>query len=118
MNLKKITDLKFDKGWKYLVYFDFLLPALIYLIAWLTQAPFAAKIFHSYEMFIVNPIPDIKTMTGIIGFVYHLGIIGYTIKKRNYADLAVSFVLTLLTAAMFIFEINYLILKPLRFASF
>jgi hypothetical protein len=118
MNLKKITDLKFDKGWKYLVYFDFLLPALIYLIAYLSQAPFAAKIFHSYEMFIVNPIPNIKTLTGIIGLVYHTGILGYAIKKHHYADLAVSAVLALLTAAFFFFEINYLILKPLTFASF
>lgn len=118
MNLKKLRDFKFDRGWKYLVYFDFLLPALFFLIALLTQSPFMAKIFHSYEMFIVNPIPDIKTLTGIIGFAYHLGIIGYAIKKRDYIDLGVSAVLTLLITAMFIFAINYVIVRPLNFASF
>lgn len=45
MVLKKLRDFKFDKGWKLLIYFDFLLPALIFLIALMTQSPFIAKIF-------------------------------------------------------------------------
>jgi len=123
MGMKKIRDFKFDKGWKLLIYFDYLLPALIYLIAFLTQAPFAAKLFHSYEMFIVSPIPNFSALTGIIGLIYHIGIIGYTIKKRYIRDIAVSLLLTLLTVAMFTvridgIEINYFILQPLRFASF
>lgn len=118
MNLKKLMNFNFDKGWKLLIYFDFLLPALLFLLAWLTNAPFIAKIFHSYEMFIVNPIPDFKALTGIIGLVYHIGIIGYTVKKRNYIDMTISVIMTLLITAFFIFEINYLIIRPLNFASF
>lgn len=118
MVLKKLRDFKFDKGWKLLIYFDFLLPALIFLIALMTQSPFIAKIFHSYEMFIVSPIPNIKALTGIIGLVYHAGIIVYTVKKRNYIDMAISIIITLLIAAMFLFEINYIILRPLKSSSF
>lgn len=123
MGLKKIKDFNFDKGWKLLVYFDYVLPALIYLIAFLTQAPFIAKLFHSYEMFIVDPVPSFRALTGIIGLIYHAGIIAFTVKKRNFKDTAVCVILTLITLAFFTFridgiEINYYILQPLRFASF
>ncbi len=118
MKVRNVMDIKFDRGWKLLTYFDFLLPALLFLLAWLTQIPALAKIFHSYEMFIVNPIPNFKSLTGIIGLLYHIGIIGYTIKKRNYKDMAISIVLSLLIVTYFLFEINYIILKPLSFASF
>lgn len=117
MSLEKIKNFKFDKGWKLLAYFDYLLPALIFLLALLTQAPFIARIFHSYEMFIVNPVPNIKTFTGIIGLAYHAGIIGYTIKKRNYIDMAITVIMTLFLAAIFLFEINYIILRSLKFSN-
>lgn len=118
MRIYNIKNFKFDRGWKLLIYFDVLLPAFLFLLALLTQMPALAKIFHSYEMFIVNPIPDFKSLTGIIGLAYHIGIIGYTVKKRNYIDMAISIILTLLIAVFFLFEINYMILKPLTFASF
>lgn len=118
MSMEKIKSFKFDKGWKLLAYFDFLLPALIFLLAFLTQAPYIARLFHSYEMFIVNPVPNIKTLTGIVGLAYHTGIIGYTIKKRNYIDIAITVMMTLFIAAFFLFGINYIILRPLTFSSF
>lgn len=112
----KTKEFKFDRGWKLLLYFDILLPALIYLIAFLTGSPLISTLFHSYEMFIVSPIPDIKALTGIIGLIYHVGILIYTLIKRNYKDFAVSLIISLIVAAFFLAEINYLIIKPLEFA--
>lgn len=113
-----LKSFKFDKGWKLLIYFDIIVPALLYAIALITNIPALAKLFHSYEMFIVNPIPNLITFTGLIGIVYHIGIMVYTIVKRNYWDMALCILLSLLITTFFYFEINYLILQPLSFASF
>lgn len=112
MNAKEI---KFDKGWKYLVYFDIVLPGIVFLLALLTKSPFLSKLFHSYETFVVSPIPNFVTLTGIIGLVYHLGIIIYTIIKKNYRDLMICLGITILVALFFFFELNYQIIKPLVF---
>ncbi len=111
----KSKELKFDKGWKYLVYFDFILPGILFLIAWIAGSPFISKIFHSYEVFIISPIPNFKAFTGIIGLLFHLGIIIYTIIKKNYRDMVICIVITLIIALFFYFDLNYQLIKPLVF---
>lgn len=115
---KLLKRFKFDKGWKLLIYFDFFIPAILFVIAFLTSSPNLAKLFHSYEIFIVNPIINITAYIGIIGFLYHLGIIIYTIIKRNYRDMLLCIIISMVITAFFWFEINYLIIKPLNFSSF
>ncbi len=114
----KLKEFKFDKGWKLLIYFDVLLPAVLFLLAWVTKIPQLSMLFHSYETFIVSPIPNFQAFTGILGLLFHVGIIGYTLYKKNYKDLAICLLITLIVAAFFFFEINYLIIKPLVFAGF
>lgn len=109
---------EFNKGWKLLIYFDIILPALLFTAAFFSGLPFLAKIFHSYELFIVNPIPDFTSFIGIIGLLYHLGIIIYTLRKRDLKDIIFSTFLTLAILVFFWFEINYFIIKPLNFSSF
>lgn len=109
---------KFDKGWKFLIYFDIILPAILFVVAFLTGIPSLSKLFHSYELFIVSPIPSLTSLIGIIGLIYHLGIITYTVLKRNFIDMLICIIITLATTAFFLFEINYLIIKPLNFATF
>lgn len=113
----KTKGFKFDKGWKYLLYFDILLPALLFLLAWLIKTPRLSMLFHSYEIFVVNPIPNFQALTGIVGLLFHVGIIGYTLKKRDFKDMIWCLIITLVMAGFFFFEINYLILKPLEFAT-
>lgn len=107
---------KMDKGWKYLLYFDLILPALLFLLAWLIQSPKMSMLFHAYEIFLVNPIPDLKALTGIIGLLYHGGVLGYTLYKHNYKDFALCLSITLAVVVFFLFEINYRIPIPLDFA--
>lgn len=111
-----IKNIKLDKGWKLLIYFDIIVPAFIFLLALITNTPFLAKLFHSYEMFIVNPIPNLTALTGIIGLIYHLVLPGYTLFKRDYKDLALCLLIIILITLFFLFEINYFILKPLSFS--
>ncbi len=113
----KIKDFKFDKGWKVLIYFDILLPVLLYLLAWLLKIPQLSMLFHSYEIFIISPIPNFQALTGILGLLFHIGVLGYTLIKKNKKDFALSLVISLVVAAFFWFELNYVILKPLVFAT-
>lgn len=109
---------RFDNGWKLLIYFDIILPAILFVAAFFSGMPSLAKIFHSYEIFIVNPIPNLTSFIGIIGLIYHLGILIYTVIKRDFIDMLICIIITLAIAAFFLFEINYLIIRPLNFASF
>jgi riboflavin transporter FmnP len=111
-----LKNIKLDKGWKYLLYFDFILPALLYVLAFVLNAPKLSILFHSYGMYVINPIPNFQTLTGIVGLLFHLGILGYTLYKRNFKDFAVSLAITAAIAAYFLFEINYIIIRPLNFA--
>ena len=112
-----LKGFKFDKGWKFLLYFDIILPALLFLLAWLVKAPRLAMLFHSYEIFVINPIPNFLTLTGIVGLLFHGGVLAYTLFKRDYKDFGICLALSLMVAAFFLLEINYLILKPLEFAA-
>lgn len=112
----KLTDVKFNKSWKLLVYFDVLLPAILYLLAMLAKIPQISILFHSYLIFIINPIPDFQALTGILGLLFHVGIIGYTLIKRDYKDMAICIGIALFVTAFFWFELNYAIIKPLVFA--
>ena len=113
-----LKNIKFDKGWKLLIYFDIIVPAILYAIALLTDIPFLSGLFHAYEIFIVSPIINFASYIGIVGFVYHLGIIIYAIKKRDLFDIIFCIIITIAIAAFFWFEINYLIIKPLNFMRF
>ena len=110
-----IKEIKIDKGWKILVYFDFVLPAVLYLLALISGSPVLAKLFHSYETFVISPVPDPGALTGIIGLVFHAGIIVYTILKKNIGDLMLCIIITALVVMFFLFGINYAILRPLQF---
>lgn len=113
-----MKNLKFDKGWKFLIYFDIVLPAILFIIAFFSGIPFFAKLFHSYELFIVNPIPNLTSYIGIIGLIYHLMVIVYALIKRDLYDTILCIIITLATVAFFWFEINYIIIKPLNFSRF
>ena len=112
----KIKEFKFDRGWKLLVYLDLVPPAILYLLALVTKVPQLSLLFHSYETFIIDPIPDFKALTGILGLLIHIGVIGYSIVKRNHRDMVLCIIIFLLVVAFFWFDLNYVIIRPLEFA--
>ena len=116
MRAVKIKEFKFDRGWKLLVYLDLVLPAILYLLALVTKVPQLSLLFHSYETFIIDPIPDFKALTGILGLLIHIGVIGYSIVKRNHRDMVLCIIIFLLVVAFFWFDLNYVIIRPLEFA--
>lgn len=116
----KLKDFKFDRGWKILIYFDLLLPLMLFLLAWLMPIQgmkgLFAVLFHSYGLYVMSPIPHFAALTGIIGLLYHAGILGYTLKKRRLLDLLICALITLAVVLYFMFEINYQVIKPLSFS--
>ncbi|MCX7773412.1 MAG: hypothetical protein N2376_09915 [Clostridia bacterium] len=114
----KFRSFKFDKGWKLLVYCDLLLPAALFLLAWLSKLPPLSKLFHAYMIYVISPIPNIGALAGLIGIVLHFGCIGYALSKKDVKDLAACLVISLVIVLFFIFGINYAMIKPLEFASF
>lgn len=116
----KIKDFKFNRGWKVLIYFDLAIPIILYLLALLFPIlrirSFFALLFHSYNLYILKTIPDIVSFTGIVGFLYHLGIIGYTLKKRYIKDFILCLLISIVITLIFLTGINYEIIKPLNFA--
>lgn len=115
----KIRNIKFNRGWKLLIYFDLAIPVILYLFALLFPilriSSIFALLFHSYNLYIVKTIPDFVSFTGIVGLLYHLGIMGYALYKRNLKDFILCLLISILVTLIFLTGINYAIIKPLNF---
>ena len=117
MSEKKPFELK--KMWQWLVYLYVLLPALLFLLGFLTRnmdmGILFARLFHSYCLYVVNPIPDVPSMTGIVGAVLALGVVFYTLYRRDFRDFGVSFALIALNFLYYFTQTNYLLIRYLGF---
>ena len=74
-----------------------------------------ARLFHSYCLYVVNPIPDVPSMTGIVGAVLALGVVFYTLYRRDFRDFGVSLALIALNFLYYFTQTNYLLIRYLRF---
>ena len=96
-----------------------MLPALLFLLGFLTRnmdmGILFARLFHSYCLYVVNPIPDVPSMTGILGAVLALGVVFYTLYRRDFRDFGVSFALIALNFLYYFTQTNYLLIRYLRF---
>ena len=118
MSEKKPFELK--KMWQWLVYLYVILPAILFLLGFLTRnmemGVVFARLFHSYCLYIVNPIPDVPSLTGIFGAVLALGMVFYTLYRRDFRDFGLSMALIVLNFAFYFTQTNYLLICYLRFA--
>jgi hypothetical protein len=115
----KFKPFRIDRCWKILIYFDLILPAILYLIALLfplsgIRSAFA-NLFHSYGLYVMKTLPDPASFSGIVGLLYHGAAMFYTARKRNTPDLLICMAITILVTFYFAFDINYQIIKPLSF---
>lgn len=117
MSEKKSFELK--KMWQWLVYLYLVLPGLLFFLGVLTRnmdlGVVFARLFHSYCLYVVNPIPDVPSMTGILGAVLALGTVFYTLYRRDFRDFGFSFVLIVLNFLFYFTQTNYLLTRFLRF---
>lgn len=117
MSEKKSFELK--KMWQWLVYLYLVLPGLLFFLGVLTRnmdiGVMFARLFHSYCLYVVNPIPDVPSMTGILGAVLALGTVFCTLYRRDFRDFGFSFVLIVLNFLFYFTQANYLLTRFLRF---
>ena len=124
---KKPFKLEFNRSWKWLLYFDLVLPGLLYVLAFLPLADIRqlfARLFHSYSLFIVNPIPHPLEANSIMGYIagfpgliYHVWLLISALRKKNFVDFGISLFIFLIIILFFFFDFNYAILKPLQFEN-
>lgn len=118
MSEKKSLELK--KMWQWLLYLYLVLPLVLFVLGLLTRnldmGVMFARLFHSYCMYVVNPIPDVPSMTGIFGAVLALGVVFYTLYRRDFKDFGISLGLIALNAVFYYTQLNYLLIRFLRFA--
>ncbi len=115
------SRLRMDRGWKWLLYLDVVLPGVLYLLAlpqWGGFSRLFAQFFHTWALFVMNPVPALPTLVGVPGLLLHLGMVGWCLWRRRWVDALVCLLFAGLMAAFFLVTIdgtalNYWALLPL-----
>lgn len=117
---KSTKSFEINKGWQWLFYIYLVLPLLLFGMAYLLRdaslGVSLARIFHSYNLYVVNPFPDMSSLSGIIGLIIPLYFLYKTVRRRDYVDLGLCLLLIALNALYFLMEWNYLFIHYLHFA--
>ena len=121
--MSRVRGFQINHGWQWLIYIDFILPSLIYILALLPLGAFRgqlARIFHSYMLYILYPWPDFQSFTGIVAPLLHLYFLIQGIRKKNKTDIILAVVFWLILTLFFTLKIdgtqlNYYILRFLDF---
>lgn len=112
---------KMDKAWHWLLYIDFILPLILFIIVLLLPSSeikqIFSKIFHNYNLFIINIVPNFISLTGILGILIHTAAIVYSIIKKDNKSLIICIIFSILIFLYFFFDINYLLIPMLEFAA-
>ncbi|MDP4152080.1 MAG: hypothetical protein Q8865_01375 [Bacillota bacterium] len=109
--LKKFSE-RFP-SFSMLFYIDVVLPAILYLIARFYSG--MSALFHNYGLFVMRPIPNFKSYTGIAGTLICLYFIFKAVIKRNWVDAVLTIFLTIAVFAYFYFKLNYMVSGTLTF---
>lgn len=121
-NMKeKLNNFEVKKSWQWLLYMYLVLPGLMFVIAYIggdsAIGTYFSKIFHSYNLYAINPIPHITSLTGIIGLIIPLYLMWKAFRRKDYKDLIITAILFVGIAVFFYFEVNYVLLKLLKFGG-
>lgn len=117
--LDRIRNFDMNKSWMWLLYLDLVLPLCLFLLAYVLNALgtgfFLSKLFHTYNLFVINPIPNFTSFTGILGLILHIGVIAYALWKKDWRDVLACVGITALVFLYFFFEVNYIFTYMLKF---
>lgn len=120
---QKIFNSKMKYGWQWLIYFDLVFPTLLFILALLPISGLdnsLANMFHIYMIYIVNPFPDLASLTGIISPIVHIVLIGVAVWRKKWLDAVLYLLLFIVLIIFFKIKIdgtalNYYILRFLDF---
>ncbi|MEG1687085.1 MAG: hypothetical protein RR022_00930 [Angelakisella sp.] len=108
----KLEHAEIHKSWLYLLYIYLVLPALLLLLAYLSQKKTFALLFHNYGLFVANPIPG-GSLSGWVGLILGIFFTANALRKKDWKDSALCLVLLAADAAYFLLGVNYMLLQLL-----
>ncbi len=111
----RILEMKVTKSWQLLVYFDLMLPALLFGAA-LLMGSNVSILFLMYAQYVLNTFPIGVDLIGITGLLFHVALFGWAIWRRNWKDAAIVVVVAGLLALIFWKEWQYAAYHLLRFS--
>jgi hypothetical protein len=110
--------LNMNRSWKWLLYIDIVLPLLLFLVALLPIAGISSsfsRLFLTYNLYILNTIPNLTTFTGILGLAAHVLLIGWAGLGRRWIDMVICIALAAAVTLYFYFGLNYQLVGLLNF---
>lgn len=114
---EKANRFEIQKSWQYLLYIVAVLPGALYLLAWLLRSSgmgiMLARMFHTYNLYVSSPIPNLSPFngTGVLGLVMLAALAVWAVRRKDWADLAITLALGAANAVYFWMEWNYIILR-------
>lgn len=117
---KKAEGFEIRKSWQYQLYIAAVLPGVLFLLAWLLRSGgmgvALARVFHTYNLYVSSPVPNLSPFngTGVLGLVLTAALAVWAVRRKDWADLAVTLLLAGLNAAYFLLGWNYQLLRFLN----
>lgn len=117
---EKAGKFEIRKSWQYLLYITVVLPAVLFLLAYLLgDSAFGVslgRIFHTYGLYVSSPIPNLDPFngTGVLGLVILVALAVWAVRRRDWADLGITLALGAANALYFAMGWNYALLPMLN----
>ena len=90
---EKAGKFEIRKSWQYLLYITVVLPAVLFLLAYLLgDSAFGVslgRILHTYGLYVSSPIPNLDPFngTGVLGLVILAALAVWAVRRRDWAAL-------------------------------
>ena len=117
---EKAGKFEIRKSWQYLLYITVVLPAVLFLLAYLLRdSAFGVslgRIFHTYGLYVSSPISNLDPFngTGVLGLVILAALAVWAVRRRDWADLGITLALGAANALYFAMGWNYALLPMLN----
>lgn len=120
---EKAGNFEIRKSWQYLLYITVVLPVALFLLAFLLKSNSLGvslgRIFHTYGLYVSNPIPNFSPFngTGVLGLAILIFLAVWAVRRRDWTDLGITLALGAANALYFAMEWNYAILPLLNLSG-
>jgi hypothetical protein len=104
----------FPNSWQWMLYLYVFVPAMLYGLAYFSGAGFLGRMYHTYNLYIINPVPNFENYTGLAGFFIAMYLLFRPLQRRKWLDFGLSAVLTALIVSFFQWDVHYWLLSHLK----
>lgn len=118
--IERANRFELQKSWQYLLYIAGVLPAALFLLAWLLRengvGVMLARMFHTYNLYVSSPVPNFDPFngTGVLGLVILAALAVRAVRRKDRPDLALTLVIGAANGCYFLMEWNYQLLRFIR----